>query len=30
MNRIGIAHGYFLDLLDVSIPHEYADIAYYI
>ena len=24
INRIGIPHGYFLDLLDISIPHEYA------
>ena len=28
INRIGIPHGYFLDLLDISIPHEYADISY--
>ena len=28
INRIGIPHGYFLDLLDISIPHEYADVSY--
>ena len=28
INTIGIPHGYFLDLLDISIPHEYADISY--
>ena len=27
INRIGIPHGYFLDLLDISIPHEYADVS---
>ena len=28
INRIGIPHGYFLDLLDISTPHEHADISY--
>ena len=28
INRIGIPRGYFSDLLDISIPHEYADISY--
>ena len=28
INRIGIPHGYFSDLLDISIPHEYADVSY--
>ena len=28
INRTGIPHGYFLDLLDISIPHEYADVSY--
>ena len=28
INRIGIPHGYFLDLLDISIPHEYAEVSY--
>ena len=28
INRIEIPHGYFLDLLDISIPHEYADVSY--
>ena len=28
INRIGIPHGYFLDLLDISIPYEYADVSY--
>ena len=39
MNNIGIPHGYFIrslghcisiasDLLDISNPHEYADICY--
>ena len=28
INRIGEPHGYFLVLLDISIPREYADISY--
>ena len=28
INRIGIPHGYFLNRLDISIPHEYADVSY--
>ena len=28
INRIGIPHGYFSDLLCISIPHEYADVSY--
>ena len=28
VNRIGIPYGYLLDLLDISIPHEYADVGY--
>ena len=28
INRIGIPHGYFSHLLDISIPHEYANISY--
>ena len=28
INKLGIPHGYFLDLLDISIPHEYADVSY--
>ena len=28
INRFGISHGYFLNLLDISAPHEYADISY--
>ena len=28
INRIGIPNGYFLDLLDISIPYEYADVSY--
>ena len=28
INRIGIPHGYFSDLLDISIPHGYADVSY--
>ena len=28
INKIGIPHGYFLDLLDISSPHEYADVSY--
>ena len=28
INRLGIPHSYFLDLLDISIPHEYADVSY--
>ena len=29
INRIGIPHGYFLDLLDISIPREYAKCYYF-
>ena len=29
INRFGISHSYFLDLLEMSNPHEYADIGYY-
>ena len=29
INRIGIPHGYFLDLLDISIPYEYAKCYYF-
>ena len=29
INRIGIPHGYFLDLLDISIPCEYAKCYYF-
>ena len=28
INRIGILHGYFSGLLDISIPHEYAVVSY--
>ena len=28
VNMIVIPHGYFLNLLDISIPYEYADISY--
>ena len=28
IKRFGIPHGYFLDLLDISVPHEYADVCY--
>ena len=28
INRLGIPHGYFSALLDISIPHEYADVSY--
>ena len=28
INRIGIPHGYFLDLLDISPPHENTDVSY--
>ena len=28
INRIGIPHGYFSGFLDISIPHEYADVSY--
>ena len=28
INVIGIPHGYFLGLLDISTPHEYADVSY--
>ena len=29
ITRIVIPHGYFLDLLDISIPHEYAKCYYF-
>ena len=28
INRIGIPHGCFSGLLDISIPHEYAEVSY--
>ena len=27
INTIGIPPGYFLDLPDISTPHEYADVS---
>ena len=28
INKSGISHGYSLDLLEISNPHEYADVIY--
>ena len=30
INKIGIPHGYFVDLLDISIPHEYDKCYYFL